>query len=98
MATCEEAGSITTFFALLEKTKLALAEGDLWRYAPGGEAGECMLKREGQLSLTVLAAVLKRIASCSLMEGVVVVAGGDFLVGEVIVVEVGERFSTGVLE
>lgn len=90
--------SITTFFVLFEKTKLPLVVGDLWRSKPCGDVGECKLRRQGALSLAVLAAVLKRIASCSLIEGVVVVAGGDFLVGEVTMAEVGGRLSDGMVD
>lgn len=76
--------SIATLLLLLEKIKLAVLEGDFWE--PTGDVGECRLRRDAGLSFD-LAAVLRRMASCRFMEGEVVMAGGDFFVGERTVVE-----------
>lgn len=74
--------SITTFLLLLEKIKLAVLEGDLWMSL--GDVGECKLSR-GAGPPNDLAAVLRRMASCRFMDGVAVMAGGDFVGGDVTV-------------
>lgn len=76
--------SITTFLLLLEKTKLAVQEGDLRKST--GDVEAFKLRRAGGLAFD-LAAVLRRMASCRFMEGEVVMAGGDFFVGEMTVVD-----------
>lgn len=70
--------SITIFLLLLEKTKLAVLEGDLRKST--GDVGECKLRRAVALPCD-LAAVLRRMASCRFMDGEMVVVG-DFFVGE----------------
>lgn len=55
-----------------------------------GDVGECRLRRDPGLSFD-LAAVLRRMASCRFMEREVVIAGGDFFMGET-----GEDGDTGV--
>lgn len=79
--------SITTFLLLLEKTKLAVLEGDLQKSV--GDFGAFKLSRDAWLSFD-LAAVLRRMASCRFMEGEAVMAGGDFFVGERAVDEVAD--------
>lgn len=76
--------SVTTFLLLLEKIKFAVLVGDLQRSF--GDVGDWMLRRDAGLAFD-LAAVLRRMASCRFMEGEVVMAGGDFLVGEMTVDE-----------
>lgn len=67
--------STTTLLLLFAKMKLAVLVGDLWR--SGGEAGE--LRREVGPPRD-LAAVRRRMASCSFIEGDTEVAGGDLIV------------------
>lgn len=83
-------GCVGSMIILLEKIKLAVLDGDLWRSPPSGDGGECRLRREGGPSFD-LAAVLRRMASCRFMEGEMVTAGGDFFVGEKAVDEVEGR-------
>lgn len=78
--------AITIFLLLFEKIKLAVLDGDLRRSPPNGDVGECRLRREGGPSFD-LAAVLRRMASCRFMEGDMVTAGGDILVGRKVVDE-----------
>lgn len=51
----------------------------MWRST--GDVGACKLRRDAGPAFD-LAAVLRRMASCRFMEGEVVMAGGDFFVGE----------------
>lgn len=67
--------STTTLLLLFAKMKLAVLVGDLWR--SGGEAGE--LRREVGPPRD-LAAVRRRMASCSFIEGDTEAAGGDLIV------------------
>lgn len=78
-ASSKDLVSITTFLLLLEKIKLAVLEGDLWMSL--GDVGECKPRR-GADPPNDLAAVLRRMASCRFTDGVAVMAGGDFFVGD----------------
>lgn len=67
--------STTTLLLLFAKMKLAVLVGDLWR--SGGEVGEL---RRGVGPPRDLAAVRRRMASCSFIEGDTEAAGGDLIV------------------
>lgn len=91
----EEAGvSMTTFFELLEKMKLAVDAGDFSMSPPSGDIGDNIsyspplilgngvedgiLKRVGRPSLVDMAAVFMRIASCKRIEGAMIDGDDDF--------------------
>lgn len=67
--------STTTLLLLFAKMKLAVLVGDLWR--SGGEVGKL---RWGVGPPRDLAAVRRRMASCSFIEGDTDAAGGDLIV------------------